>query len=187
MLTSENAKTLLALHGEVRAQPPSEWKGTFAIPPAVEIFYRDVGPVDVLIEAHGNPFFLPRLARLWDFQAGYRWNGVSGEPIRDWDDDWLVVADQGGDPFIILRSTGAVLFALHGQGDWEAVEMFPDLNTMAACLALLGSIVVDAGDEFLDDECNIRPEYRSLASERLRELLGSESRADAILANLEWS
>jgi hypothetical protein len=32
---------------------------------------------------------------LWQFQAGYRWNGLAREPNPDWDDDWLVVASEG--------------------------------------------------------------------------------------------
>ena len=132
MVTAEVTKRLLALHGDVRAQPASDWTGAFPIPPAIERFYREVGPLNVTIEVHGNPYFLPALADLWQFQAGYRWNGLSGEPIEDWPDDWLVVADEGGDPFIFVRSSAVVLHAYHGEGEWDAGEMFPDLNTMAA-------------------------------------------------------
>lgn len=186
MVTAELAKRLLALHGEVRPQSPSDWTGTLPITPAVERFYREVGPSNVTIQAHGNPFFLPCLADLWQFQAGYRWNGLSGEPIEDWNDDWLVVADQGGDPFIFDRASGAVSHDYHGEGDWDAGEMFPDLNAMAACLAQLGAIVSEAGDEFLADDYSVRPEYRALASARLEELLGAKPDAEAVLDVLGW-
>jgi hypothetical protein len=186
MVTAEVAKRLLALHGEVRPQPASDWTGAFPIPPAVERFYREVGPVNVTIKAHGNPYFLPSLADLWQFQAGYRWNGLSTEPIEDWPDDWLVVADEGGDPFIFARSSGVVLHAYHGEGKWDAGEMFPDLNTMAACLAQIGAIVLEAGDDFTEEDCSIRPKYRVLASARLQELLGSKSDAEAVLGVLGW-
>ena len=159
MVSAVQAKELLAIHGRVRPQPPSDWSGTFALPPCVERFYRDVGPVDVYIDACGNEPFLPRLAKLWDFQAGYRWNSLYGEPNEDWDDDWLVVADQGGDPFILSRSSGVVLIAEHGAGSWDPAELFPDMNTMAACLGYLGSIVQVAGDDFTDEKCDIRPAH----------------------------
>jgi hypothetical protein len=70
MVTTETAKRLLALHGEVRSQPASDWSGAFPMPLAVEQFYREVGPFNVTIAAHGNPYFLPALADLWKFQAG---------------------------------------------------------------------------------------------------------------------
>jgi hypothetical protein len=186
MVTAEVAQRLLALHGEVRPQPASDWTGPFPIPLAVERFYREVGPFNVTVEAHGNPYFLPALADLWQFQAGYRWNGLSGEPIEDWPDDWLVVADEGGDPFIFVRSSGVVLHAFHGAGVWDPCETFPNLNTMAACLAQIGGIVVEAGDEYMEEDCSIRLEYRALASARLEELLGSKPDAEAVLGVLGW-
>jgi hypothetical protein len=186
MVTAKVTKQLLALHGEVRSQPASDWTGAFPIPPAVEQFYREVGPLKVTIEAHGNPYFLPCLADLWQFQAGYRWNGLSGEPIEDWPDDWLVVADEGGDPFILVRSSCVVLHAYHGGGEWDAGEMFPDLNTMAACLAQIGAIVLESGRDYVDEDCSIRPKYRTLASARLQELLSSKSNAETVLGVLGW-
>ena len=184
MVTAEVAKRLLALHGEARSQPASDWTGAFPIPPAVERFYHEVGPRNVTIEAHGNPYFLPSLGDLWQFQAGYCWKGLSGEPIVDWPDDWLVVADEGGDPFIVVRSSGVVLHAYHGEGEWDAGEMFPDLNTMAACLAQIGAIVLESGRKYMEEDCSIRPRYRALASARLQELLGS--RSEAVLGVLGW-
>jgi hypothetical protein len=186
MVTAEVAKRLLALHGAFGPQPPSDWTGPFPIPPAVERFYREVGPLNVTIKAHGNPYLLPSLAGLWELQAGYRWNGLSGEPIEDWKNDWLVVAYEGGDPFIFTRSSGMVLHAYHGEGEWDATEMFPDLNTMAACLAQIGAIVLQAGPAYMDEDFSIRPTYRALASARLEELLGSKPEADAVLGVLGW-
>src|SRR6202165_3137667 len=76
MVSAEKAKGLLALHGEVRPQPVTDWTGSFPIPPAIARFYWEVGPADITIKAHGNPYFFPCLADLWKFQAGYRWNGL---------------------------------------------------------------------------------------------------------------
>lgn len=186
MLTAEQVKKLLAVHGEVRPQLPEDWLGAFALPVAVKRFYREVGPVDVTIEGYGNPYFLPCLADLWQFQAGYRWKGLGGELIEDWNDDWLVIADEGGDPFIFSRSTEAILHAYHGEGEWDPSMMFPDLNTMAACLAQLGAIVLEAGESFTDEEYCIRPECRASALTRLESLLGSAVAAEAVLGILGW-
>src|SRR5262245_18326840 len=90
MVTAVRARELLSRHGLVQSQPPDDWTGIFPIPAPVERFYQEVGPTDITIESYGNAFFLPRLAALWRFQGGYRWNGLTGQPIADWDDDWLV-------------------------------------------------------------------------------------------------
>jgi len=181
-----SARTLLAEHGEVRSQPASDWRGTFPLPSDLAKFYDVVGPVDVTIEGYGNPNFLPSLAKLWEFQAGYRWNGLSGEPIVDWNDNWLVVADEGGDAFIFDRVSSKVLFAQHGQGAWEPEEWFTDVGAMACCMAILGSVVRRAGEDFTDAGSNVKPEHRQNAIVRIAEVLGSRSDAEAIVDGAGW-
>jgi len=139
---AETAKSLLANHGVVRSQPLSDWSGPFPLPKQLQQFYLEVGPVDVIIEAHGNPYFFPYLSKLWSFQAGYRLNGISGERISEWPSKWIVIADEGGDPFIFDGASGRVLFAIHGTGNWDARPLFTDVNIAAACLAAIGAIVV---------------------------------------------
>jgi hypothetical protein len=186
MATAEQARELLSLSGTVRPQQPTDWTGLFPIPNAIERFYHEVGPVDVCVESYGNPFLLPSLTELWQFQAGYCWNGLSGEPAPEWDDDWLVVAYQGGDPFILSRLAGTVLYDQHGRGTWEPGEMFPDLNTMAACLGQLGAVVASAGEDFTDEDCFIRPKWHDKAFRGLQLLLGSSWAADSVLHTLGW-
>ena len=186
MATAAQASQLLVQHGTLRPQPPTDWTGSFVLPVAVERFYQEVGPVDVFIESYGNAFSLPSLAHLWSHQAGYRWHGLTGDPSADWRDDWLVVADQGGDPFILSKATGVVLHDEHGQGFWKPVALFPDLVTMAACLARLGAVVVAAGKDFTDQDCLIRPEWLDHAVTVLRELLGSSRAASTVLTAVAW-
>jgi len=191
MVTSAIARELLKPHGKVCSQPASDWTGAFPIPPAVERFYGEVGPLNVTIEGYGNPYFLPSLADLWQLQAGYRWNGLDKKRLADWPDDWLVVADEGGDPFIFVRSSGVILHAFHGAGKWDAEEIFPDLNTMAACLAQLGATALEAKADdaawmaWLDDGV-IPARYRELAAARLAKFLESKPKAEVVLGALGW-
>lgn len=127
---------------------------------------------------------MPSLSKLWDHQAGYRWNGISGEAIAEWNDDWIVVADEGGDPYI--HWNGAIYFALHGEGPWRLGEMYPDLNTMAACLALIGSVYARAGDDFMDNDCNVHPRYLEEALSGLARILGSRTDAQAVVDAAGW-
>jgi hypothetical protein len=139
MITTNECRALLAQHGPVESQPPTDWMGDIELPPAVERFYGEIGPMDVAVEAHGDAYFFPRLASLWDIQAGYRYNALSGNPLPEWNEDWLVVADHGGDPFILSIESGAVLLATRGSGSWTPRRLFDDLVEMAAVLATLGN------------------------------------------------
>lgn len=140
MITTKQCRSLLAQHGPVESQPPTDWMGDIPLPEAVQHFYEEVGPMDVAIEAHGDAYFFPRLASLWDIQAGYRYNALSGNPLHNWNEDWLVVADHGGDPFIFSQATGAVLQASQGTDAWTPRPLFTDLAEMAAVLATLGNV-----------------------------------------------
>ena len=40
-------------------------------------------------------------------------------------------------------------------------KIFPNLNTMAACLAQIGGIVLETGSEYMEEDCSIRPTYRA--------------------------
>lgn len=185
-LSTEQIRKLVAQHGKVAIQPPQDWKGPFPLPETLLRYYAEVGPVDVNIKSHGNAFHLPRLSKLWKFQAGYGWNDVAKQPFPDWDDDWLVIADQGGDPFILSRSTDKILFAEHGAGKWEPKELFPNPNTMAACLGLIGQVVVLAGDEFTDEDCQVVPEHREKAVAVLTDVLGTKAGAEDVLETFGW-
>ena len=110
MVAAERARELLARHGVVQSQPPDDWTGIFPLPASVERFFQEVGPADITIEDYGNPFFLSRLAALWEFQAGYRWNKLTGQAIEDWDD----LGDARMRPLSSGRRPGAWCFGARG-------------------------------------------------------------------------
>ncbi len=97
----------------LRPQNAGDWKGEYPLPAAVATYYAELGPDDVSIRGYGNGYFLPSLARLWAYQTGYRTHGHTGERLSDWEEDWLVVSDEGGDPFIFSRERGVVLRTYH--------------------------------------------------------------------------
>ena len=184
-VTSGETRKLLCRHGECAKQKASDWAGPFELPEPLRVFYSEVGPVDIWIEGFGNPTTIYSLSDLWNRQAGYRWNGLTNEPVDDWQPNWIVVADEGADPYIYDMETSRILFALHGQGEWDAEEIYPDINTMAACIAILGSVILDSPD-FADDDCNVNPDCRAKAVKQLTKILGSKSEAESIVEMAGW-
>ncbi|RYF14290.1 MAG: hypothetical protein EOO77_14475 [Oxalobacteraceae bacterium] len=187
-------REVLTPFGTLRAQPSSDWKGQVELHPSLAQFYEEVGPFGedgphgpdgVIVPTLGNPFQIVPLARLWDMQAGYRWDGGSGERFADWRDEWLVVADQGGDPFILDRTTGSILHAYHGEGSWEPEPIFADIFVMALVLGTIGSVHDEAGEEVYDEDFNVRPAWRTALRARLAPILGSIE-SDAIASHFGW-
>ena len=187
MMNLAEIKALVARHGDVRAQPASDWTGPFTLPDSLREYYETIGPTGNYIEGYGNPFFLPSLAALWPHQAGYRWNGLTNETLLEWPDDWLVVADQGADPFILSRSTSAILFAYHGAGAWDAKHIFSNIVEMAACLATLGVVAKDAGASLTDERTYIVPAYKQAAEVSLKRILRTKKQVAAVMTTLGWS
>jgi len=184
-MTTDELRALVAQHGRLQSQAVAEWQGPFPLPTALEVFYRDVGPHDVMIASYGDPYFLPRLGHLWAFQALYRYESA-GQRLDNWDDDWLAVADLGGYPFVFSRSSGKIAFAIRDLGSWNSRELFPDIRAMAACLSLLGNVVAAAGKLLTDEECRLLPSHRATARHQLAGVLGSFVLADEVLASLGW-
>ena len=197
MTSISDTKALLAQHGTLESQPATDWRGDFALPVQLEEYYREIGPLGdfindkvgysgVSIPTVGNPFDLPPLAKLWDLQAGYRWHGITGQRLEDWDDMWLVIASQGGDPFIFQRETGEILFAQHGGGVWNPSEIFTDITTMTACLATIGQVCNEAEDDLLTEDETVNPVFRAILETRLTTILGDASAAVALADLFEW-
>ncbi len=167
-------------------QPASDWTGPFALPDPIIAYYRDLGPVDVTLDGYGNPYFLPRLSHLWSFQAGYRWDTRTGEALSGWDEDWLVIADEGGDPFIFSRRTGAILYAQHGAGNWKPQHLFANLTRAIMSLIVLATVVRMAGDDFTDEDGIIKARHRTAAVARLMAIVGSDVEAERVITTLGW-
>ncbi|MEP0870472.1 hypothetical protein NDA01_11735 [Trichocoleus desertorum AS-A10] len=167
-------------------QPEREWCGDFSLPVEVACYYAELGPNNVTIDAYGNPFFLPSLASLWDFQVGYRFHPKTMERFEGWSADWFVVGYQGGDPFIFSRSSSRILYALHGRGAWDANELFRSLEAMVTTFAIIGDVVVGAGDDLTDEESYLKGRYVKKVEERVVDALGSKGEAEIVLNSLSW-
>lgn len=184
-----------ARFGPLQAQSPELWQGDVPLPSALAAFYAQVGPWGETVHASVGPVGVsvpginvdfPPLHRLWALQAGYRWEGDAGARIADWPEQWLVIADQNADPFILDLDSGQVLFAFHGAGTWEATVLTEDLPTFFAVLAAVGTVYLEADDDLEDDDGELRPVHRDAALQAAAAVLGDVEAADTFFETLEW-
>ncbi len=187
--------TSFARFGLLRAQYEGDWQGPFPLPPLLARFYAQVGPLGHEINAKvgnsgitipGLDVWIPPLRRVWSHQAGYRWHGISGEPIDNWPSNWLVIADRGADPFILDLDDGRVLFSHHGAGLLDAGEIAADVPTLMTTLAAAGTVYLDAGDDLYndDDDGGIRTVHEEAAVQAVTQVLGNRLDAESFMQSL---
>ncbi|AWH21145.1 hypothetical protein [Stenotrophomonas sp. ZAC14D2_NAIMI4_6] len=192
----QDLRDRFTVFGPLQAQDENHWQGPFPLPAVVARFYAQVGPLGIEINAKvghagitipGLEVWIPPLQRLWSHQAGYRWHGISGEPIEDWPSNWLVIADLGADPFILDMDDGRILFAQHGRGHWDAGVFLDDLRTLMAALAAAGAVYLQAGDDLYndDDEGGIRAEHQETAVQAVAQVLGDRLQAESFIETLQ--
>lgn len=187
MIDIDALRDRFARFGELRPQGRDEWRGDIPLPDALADFYARIGPLGKTYHAHIGPVGVtlsetnvcfPALSRLWDLQAGYRWDASNGQRVPAWQDNWLVIADLNADPFILDTGSGRILYAVHGTGTWAPDDIAPDLWTLAAALAAVGEIYLDADEDLRDDDWEIKPAYRDAVLDRLTAVLGDRGEAE---------
>ncbi|HAP24180.1 MAG TPA: hypothetical protein DCR74_00670 [Achromobacter sp.] len=195
MNSFESIRTQFARFGELRPQPRDAWQGELALPQVLADFYEQVGPWGATYHQNVGPVGItlsetnisfPPLHKLWDRQAGYRWDASNGERVAEWQDNWLVIADQNADPFILDTGSGEILYAMHGTGAWDADVVAPDLPTFAAAMAAVGVVCLEADEDLRNDDWEIRPEHRARALQALTTVLGDPVEAECFLDLLEF-
>lgn len=197
MFTAATLRTLLEPFGQLRSQTAVEWTDPNALPAAIadfylhvgplgKTYYEKVGPVGCTLTVGGNPVCIPPLSKLASLQAGYAWSESPEHALEDWDPKWLVIAEQGGDPFIYDKSTGHVLFAFHGAGKWEPTFFAKDLNTAIGALATVATSYCALDDDQFDDEALVETGYHSIRTD-LAAALGSIDEAQRMLDAWEFN
>ena len=194
----EEIRHLLSSWGELRPQPASNWQGAAEQLPAEvarfyeqigpwgDVIYESVGPVGLSLSAGGNPICIPPLHKLLNLQAGYAWESSPDQPFADWPSHWLVIAEQGGDPFIHDNRTGQIFFAFHGAGRWDPQLFAPDLYTALGGIATVADIHESLSEEELNLDDGLTPQGRARVLAALSQFTHDPNLAQAMLDAWEY-
>jgi hypothetical protein len=110
------------------------------LPPTYLEFLARFSPLRVQIDAERfyNGFCLYGAGELLKRQIGYSLD-AEGKSLEGWPDGYVVIADDGADPFVIDTSRAPVeapvLSAEHGMGRWDFVDEAPSFEAFLAGLA----------------------------------------------------
>ncbi len=123
------------------------------------------------------------LDELSDRQAGYRFDGITGERIDAWPADRFVIADWAADP-ITVGPDGSVCYSVHGVGSWTYTRIAADLPAFLHLLATwIRYFVAEHGANLYDENSEVPEQIRA---EIRRDVLGAvpEADKDAVLSFL---
>lgn len=133
---------------------------------------------DVCFETVGNPMTIYCCENLGIQQDGYSYDPVSEKNIQDWDRNWFLFADEGGDPVIIdlSKGDGVVFTAMHGCGEWEFDAVADSIGQFLLCHAALHHALYFWGPDCIidgEDGFNLAQEPSQWLFPRMKEWAGS--------------
>jgi hypothetical protein len=181
----ESIRLLLAPWGKLEPQPVSDWDGEIALPASLAEFYTKLGPLNLSISAGGNPVDVPSLKDLWAYQACYRWHGLTGERLVGWQDNWLVIAREGSNPFILDTETGAVYFDLAG-GKPNLKLFSSNILTAFGAIATVANTLKTLGEDAYDDTYELTSAARAVVVNSLDNYLSGTADAEQMLQSWQW-
>lgn len=102
----------------------AEIEKKWILPENYLLFLKNFSPLNVFIDDDEKFFqglFLYGADDLIKNQNGYSFNPVTGEIIKDWPSNYVVIADAGADPYCIdiTNNDAPVYTSFHGVGKWE--------------------------------------------------------------------
>lgn len=102
-------------------------------------FYQNKMPRYVELDFRGVPVEFAHPKDLIQAQDGYRWNLITGEALDGWEDHWIVIANQSGDPFILNSTDNCVYWSLHG-GEWKWVKLADGIESFIWTLSVIHQV-----------------------------------------------
>lgn len=132
-----------------------------ALPLELIRYIKDVVPYKHMCFSNiGNDICLYGVTHLSNKVNGYSFNPLTGENIEDWNPNWFIIGDEGGDPIIVDLNLAeqneqcSVYQAIHGCGEWNFREISSSISQFILCIACLHHALVgfDVGESIIDDE-----------------------------------
>ena len=152
------------------APDPDAVAAKFARPDARE-FYTRFDPQDPALPSFWGDMFLFSFASLDKQQAGYAFDGHSGEAVEDWPEGMLVIGECSADPIMLdPAEEGEILYAIHGQGEWDPLPIAANIEGLLKLCVAWMDMEKRRGDRLYDETEDLHDEswalFERLAAEQ---------------------
>jgi len=158
-------------------QQLSETQVRLDLPPFLVAWYAVAAPYDVDLPAMGNSRPLIALDGLEATLVGYRYHGLTGEELDNWDPDWLVIGGEDEYPLIVKRAGANDAAIYYGNPTKDGWLVRPLSSSLAGfLLGVAGYLLLYVGQykrQIYDDDFAVSPHYeQALAAmvERIPEI-----------------
>lgn len=169
-------------------QPKANWMGDKPLPGELADMYASFGPVDIRFHFYPADLTIPQLRKLWSLQAGYAFDGATGEPYANWPETWTVVGRAGDTCIYVYDSEqDKVLQAKYKRLRWKGKVVFESLGEYCVTVVALAKVCKELGDAVVDADGNMTPDAADKALLELFELMGRDiDRAEGVLVRMGW-
>jgi len=161
--------------GHAKPATISAARRRLTIPDELAKFYELADPQSVKIPTvEGGILTLYSAKSLVTKQKGFRWNSKNGRKLPDWNDDWLVIGDEDGDPFVVdtrlKRGPHPVLRDFRNTEKWLPTRIADDLGQFLQLLTAWVDILVgEFSMKVLDKDDTLLDKVEELLAPRVEE------------------
>ena len=138
-----------------------EQERSCSFPPELKAYIDTIIPKEtIVLQGVGNPIVIRGSSELSWRMEDYNVNPETNEAINSWNDDWFLIANDGGEPIIVKldkhNDTSIVYSAMQGEAGWEFFPIADSIGQFLVCAAALERAMNFPGlEDSLDDDFNL--------------------------------
>lgn len=145
-------------------------------------WYKDHAPRMGELDFGGNPIQLYEPEEIVEVQVNFSHDLESMQSNPEWQNDWIVIADNGLNPFILDKKKENLYHVWHGQGAINLREIAPSLEGFIETLNVLCEVCyLKYEGQFLNDEWEFDKKILREIEKKLGAILPNESVKNWIL------
>ncbi|MEQ8767094.1 MAG: SMI1/KNR4 family protein [Planctomycetota bacterium] len=161
-----------ARFGQAKSTTLTAAKKKVTLPEELIKFYQDADPTLVKVPSLDGEITLYPSRHLLTKQKGFRFHPKTGRKLPEWNENWLVIGDEDGDPFIIdtrlKRPPHAVYRDYLDTEEWSPTRVADSLPQFLDLLRVWVDIIVgDCNLKITDKDDQLLPSVEAKLSPRV--------------------
>jgi len=138
-----------------------EQQQNITLPQELKLYIEQVcGEIKTTISGVGHPIELLSIEQLSWKMEGFNFDSINQKKISGWQDNWFLLADEGGEPVIVdlddSHEVSAVYSAMKTSDGWDFAQVADSIGQYLVCAkAIEHAMNFPDVDEPLDEDFNL--------------------------------